>query len=272
MDKKLKLSAISVFMLTISFFGLFASILLNIANLQMANAADVSVPETEMLVIPPSPIPEIQEEELPVEDVEDGVETKSETTETTQPEETVSGVAEETQPIEDSKEEPNNVETKEEVPETVPETKKETVETTQPKEEPKPAETEKPAEEAKPAPEVEQEVVDTSNKSYKEISVVATAYCSCQKCCGKYALNRPKDENGNPIVYAATGAICRPNHTIAVDPSYIPYGTVVEYNGIQWVAEDCGGGVKGYHIDIYYDDHQEALNWGKRTITVKVYY
>lgn len=267
MDKKLKLSAISVLMLTVALFGLFASICLNIANLQMANAADVSVPESEMLVIPPSPIPEIQEEELLDKVVEEGVETKSETTETTQPEETVSGVAEETQPIEDSKEEPNNVETKEEVQETVPETKEETVETTQPKEEEKPA---KP--ETKPEPEVEQEVVDTSNKSYREISVVATAYCSCQKCCGKYALNRPKDENGNPIVYAATGAICKPNHTIAVDPNYIPYGTVVEYNGIKWVAEDCGGGVKGYHIDIYYDDHQEALNWGRRTITVKVYY
>ena len=28
----------------------------------------------------------------------------------------------------------------------------------------------------------------------------ATAYCPCEKCCGKYALSRPIDENGNPIV------------------------------------------------------------------------
>ena len=55
---------------------------------------------------------------------------------------------------------------------------------------------------------------------------------------------------------------------IMISASHNPF----EYNGIKWVAEDCGGGVKGYHIDIYYDDHQEALNWGRRTITVKVYY
>lgn len=116
----------------------------------------------------------------------------------------------------------------------------------------------------------EEDVPEVSG-DYTTMTVTATAYCPCQKCCGVYALNRPKDEFGNDIVYNASGNICKPNHTISVDPSVIPYGTVVKYGDITWVAEDCGGGVKGNHIDIYFATHEEALNWGRRTIDVNVY-
>lgn len=40
-------------------------------------------------------------------------------------------------------------------------------------------------------------------------------------------------------------------HTIAVDPNVIPYGTVVLLDGNEYVAEDCGGAVKGNVIDVY---------------------
>lgn len=43
----------------------------------------------------------------------------------------------------------------------------------------------------------------------------------------------------------------KPNHTIAVDTTIIPYGTIVKIDGIEYVAEDCGGAVKGNVIDIY---------------------
>ena len=52
-----------------------------------------------------------------------------------------------------------------------------------------------------------------------------TAYCACEKCCGVYALNRPMDENGNPIVYGASGEVLIPEYSVAVDPEVIPYGT-----------------------------------------------
>lgn len=34
---------------------------------------------------------------------------------------------------------------------------------------------------------------------------IATAYCSCKKCCASYAENRPVDDDGNEIVYTASG-------------------------------------------------------------------
>ena len=78
-----------------------------------------------------------------------------------------------------------------------------------------------------------------------------TAYCPCSKCCGQWA-------NG----ITSTGVTAQANRTIAVDPNVIPYGTKVLIDGKEYVAEDCGGAIKGNRIDIYFDTHQEALQWG----------
>lgn len=102
------------------------------------------------------------------------------------------------------------------------------------------------------------EVTEVS-KPNKTMTVVATAYCPCSKCCGEYA-------NG----ITASGAIARANHTIAVDRNVIPLGTKVLYNGNIYVAEDTGGAVKGNRIDIYFDSHNEALRFGRKTIEIEV--
>ena len=91
-----------------------------------------------------------------------------------------------------------------------------------------------------------------------------TAYCSCQRCCGQYALNRPLDENGKPIVYTSIGAIAQAGVTIAVDPSVIPYGSEVKINDHVYIAQDTGGSIRGGRIDVYFDDHQDALNFGRQ--------
>lgn len=77
-----------------------------------------------------------------------------------------------------------------------------------------------------------------------------TAYCPCSKCCGKWAGG-----------ITSTGAMAKSNRTIAVDPSVIPYGSKVIINGQTYVAEDCGGAIKGHRIDIYHDTHSEALDF-----------
>lgn len=79
-----------------------------------------------------------------------------------------------------------------------------------------------------------------------------TAYCPCKECSGRFGSS------------TATGVKARPNHTIAVDPDVIPYGTVLWIKGKRYVAEDCGGAVKGNHIDIYFDTHAEVEEFGKK--------
>ena len=97
-----------------------------------------------------------------------------------------------------------------------------------------------------------------------------TAYCPCPKCCGEWAYNRPTDAHGNEIVYTAIGEVAEEGKTIAVDPSVIAYGTEVIIGGNTYVAADCGGSIKGNWIDVYLEDHDEALDFGVQYATVYV--
>ena len=63
-------------------------------------------------------------------------------------------------------------------------------------------------------------------------------------------------ENGRST---STGAAATEGRTIAVDPSVIPYGSEVLINGHVFVAEDCGGAVKGNVIDIFVEDERMEM-------------
>lgn len=60
--------------------------------------------------------------------------------------------------------------------------------------------------------------------------------------------------------------------TIAVDPSVIPYGTKVYIPqfGQTFIAEDCGGAIKGNKIDIFMNDESTVKNWGRKTIDIYI--
>jgi len=71
---------------------------------------------------------------------------------------------------------------------------------------------------------------------------------------------------GNGDGYTATMTIPRKG-VIAVDPKVIPLGTEVYIDGLGWYrAEDTGGLIKGKRIDIYMDDIESALEWGRRKV------
>lgn len=82
-----------------------------------------------------------------------------------------------------------------------------------------------------------------------------TAYCACRKCCGK-------DPGDFGYGVTASGAVVEAGRTIAVDSSVIPLGSEIVIDGHTYIAEDTGSAIKGNRIDIYFDTHQEALNFG----------
>ena len=118
---------------------------------------------------------------------------------------------------------------------------------------------------AEPPSGIRREVKETENeisvpeKNFTEIEATLTAYCPCEKCSEGYGRS------------TATGKIAEANHTAAVDPKVIPYGTKIEIDGITYVAEDCGGAVKGYTIDIFFDTHEETEKFGRQKKIVKIY-
>lgn len=80
-----------------------------------------------------------------------------------------------------------------------------------------------------------------------------TAYCPCEICCGK--------NDG----ITASGKKAQANHTVAVDKSYIDLGSKLLIDGKTYYAEDVGGAVKGKHIDIFFNTHEEAVQFGTTT-------
>ncbi|PEJ54504.1 MULTISPECIES: 3D domain-containing protein [unclassified Bacillus (in: firmicutes)] len=95
---------------------------------------------------------------------------------------------------------------------------------------------------------------------YKVIKMKATAYTgSCKGCSGKTATGI--DLKKNPKV-----------KVISVDPKVIPLGSKVYVEGYGYaIAGDTGGSLKGNKIDVFIPSQKNALKWGVKTVTVKVY-
>lgn len=100
-----------------------------------------------------------------------------------------------------------------------------------------------------------------SGFSYKKVLTIdATAYCPCSKCCGKWA-------NG----VTATG-LKAGYGVAAVDPKVIPLGTKLYVEGYGYcIAADTGGAIKGNRIDLCYNSHSAALASGYGHTATKVY-
>jgi 3D (Asp-Asp-Asp) domain-containing protein len=86
---------------------------------------------------------------------------------------------------------------------------------------------------------------------------VTTAYCGCSSCCGK--------SDG----ITASGTYATQGRTIAA-PSTFAFGTELIIDGNTYVVEDRGGSINGNRLDIYFDSHQAALNYGRKTVDVYV--
>ena len=85
------------------------------------------------------------------------------------------------------------------------------------------------------------------------IQMVATAYTPyCSGCSGITATGRPA---GHGIV--------------AVDPRVIPLGTRLYIPGYGYaIAGDTGGAIVGYRIDLGYTSYRDAMQFGRRAVTV----
>lgn len=109
---------------------------------------------------------------------------------------------------------------------------------------------------------------------YKEvIEATATAYCLCQKCCGKSPSSPGYGVTASGLkIVPGTGM-----KVIAVDPKVIPLGSKVYVEGLNgaWdygyaVAGDTGGAIKSMKIDLYMDSHDETLSWGRKKVNIYV--
>lgn len=75
-----------------------------------------------------------------------------------------------------------------------------------------------------------------------------------------------EDEYGD---LTSTGVKAQVNHTIAVDPEIIPYGSKVMIDGQIYVAEDCGGAIKNNVIDVWVENQSNSFGVKYTEIYIK---
>lgn len=112
----------------------------------------------------------------------------------------------------------------------------------------------------------ESRTIIVEKKDYEEVwqalgEFELTAYCGCSDCCGVWS-----DED----ITTASGTRASEGRTVAVDTDVIPFGSIVSINGHDYVAEDTGSAIKGERIDIYFADHEDAVEFGRQHAQVKI--
>ena len=58
---------------------------------------------------------------------------------------------------------------------------------------------------------------------------------------------------------------------MAADLSVMNIGDHITIDGKEYRVEDCGGGVHGDHLDIFFDTHEEVEAFGVRYGDVKIW-
>ncbi|MEA4926892.1 MAG: 3D domain-containing protein [Syntrophomonadaceae bacterium] len=101
--------------------------------------------------------------------------------------------------------------------------------------------------------------VSRGSDSGKVLTMVATAYDGCYEC------NKPYYGQPSYIGLPLQKGI------VAVDPRVIPMGTRLYVEGYgEAIAADQGNAIKGNRIDLFFDTHQQALDYGMKTVKVTI--
>lgn len=89
-----------------------------------------------------------------------------------------------------------------------------------------------------------------------------SAYCPCRICCGKDACG-----------VTASGHSIKPGEQFAAADKSIPFGTILDIPGYgrQMPVLDRGGAINGNCLDVFFDSHKKALNWGVQFLDVAIY-
>lgn len=98
---------------------------------------------------------------------------------------------------------------------------------------------------------------------YETMQMRVTAYCPCPICCGEYS----DGVTANGHIISDGDRFVAADRRFAFDTEMLIPG----YNNSNVVkVYDRGGAIKGNKLDVFFNTHQEALNWGVQHLDVKV--
>jgi 3D (Asp-Asp-Asp) domain-containing protein len=104
-----------------------------------------------------------------------------------------------------------------------------------------------------------------SGRAFEQRLMRVTAYCPCRKCCGR-------STDG----LTASGHRIRFGDFFVAAPRELPFGTVIRIpgygGGLPVQVLDRGNAVAADHLDVFFSNHQAALLWGVRYLSVTIEY
>ena len=110
---------------------------------------------------------------------------------------------------------------------------------------------------------VERSAYASDNGQWRTVRMRVTAYCPCRRCCGRHAHG-----------VTANGYRIQSGDVLVAADKKIRFGTEVMvpgYNDAQPVkVMDRGRLIKGNRLDVYFDSHTTAKQWGTRYLDVLV--
>ena len=95
------------------------------------------------------------------------------------------------------------------------------------------------------------------------IKMRTTGYCACARCCGKWARHRT----------TASGHKIKRGDKFAAADRKFAFGSKVivpGYSKRPIEIKDRGGSIRGNKLDLYFDTHKKAKNWGVKTLHVQI--
>lgn len=95
----------------------------------------------------------------------------------------------------------------------------------------------------------------------RQVQMEVTAYCACTKCCGPNAIGLTA--SGKHVSY-------NDGKFVAADPS-VPFGArliIPGYSDHPVEVLDRGSAIRGNKLDVFFPSHEQALEWGRRMVTV----
>jgi 3D (Asp-Asp-Asp) domain-containing protein len=108
-----------------------------------------------------------------------------------------------------------------------------------------------------------------------------TGYCNCGLCCSwertwlglGSAVISSGPRKGQPKEVGVTACGTRAAYgTVAADTSVLPFGAIVQVPGYGYGrVEDRGGAIKGRKLDLWFPTHEEARQWGRKRMNVRVW-
>lgn len=94
----------------------------------------------------------------------------------------------------------------------------------------------------------------------KEEIFTVTAYCPCPKCCGEWS-------DG----FTYSGELAHEGVTVAADLNKYPLGTRLYIEGLgERIVQDRGGAINGNKLDVFFYNHEAALQFGRQELRVEV--